>query len=105
SEFAEAARQARGAPAVIASSRRPAAASGRLRPRPALPSRGHKFSGDINGLGCFLSTPKGPFLLASIAGFLYPIVCLACERPRDLGRAHHPRNACPRDSSGGRQRF
>jgi hypothetical protein len=25
---------------------------------------------------------EGPFLLASIARILYPIVCLACERPR-----------------------
>jgi len=26
-------------------------------------------------------TVKGAFLLASIARFLYPIVCLACDRP------------------------
>jgi hypothetical protein len=29
-----------------------------------------------------LGTGAGAFLLASIARFLYPIVCLACDRPR-----------------------
>jgi hypothetical protein len=49
---------------------------------PGSPSARHKFSGDIKGLRPLLRGPKPPFLLASIARFLYPIVCLACERPR-----------------------
>ena len=47
-----------------------------------LPWPRHKFSGDINGLNPPLTPPEGPFLLASIARFLYPVGCLACERPR-----------------------
>ena len=39
----------------------------------SLPQRGHKFSGDINGLECFLGPPKAAFLLASVARFLYPM--------------------------------
>jgi hypothetical protein len=56
---------------------------GRIQPwSPSLPSNGHKFSGDINGLGGPLYAPKTPFLLASLACFRYPMVRLACERPR-----------------------
>lgn len=56
--------------------------SGAAEPVAALPCRGHKFSGDINGLNPLRSRFGRAFLLASIARFLYPIVCLACERPR-----------------------
>jgi hypothetical protein len=49
---------------------------------PPLPLSGHKFSGDINGLNRVSTPAKGPFRLASIARFLYPMVCLACERPQ-----------------------
>jgi DNA-binding transcriptional LysR family regulator len=48
--------------------------------------RGHSldtnFSGDINGLKLDWRLAEAPFLLASIARFLYPVGCLACERPR-----------------------
>jgi adenylosuccinate synthase len=66
-------------------------------PAAALPCHCHKFSGDINGLGASLGDPGAPFLLASIARFLYPMDCLACERlwPRDLGWAHDPEKRAP----------
>jgi hypothetical protein len=47
-----------------------------------LPWSGHKFSGDINGLNPLFVGSKAPFLLASIARILYPIVCLAYDRLR-----------------------
>jgi hypothetical protein len=50
--------------------------------RDFLPWRNHKFSGDINELNPAITPLKGLFLLASIARFLYPNGCLACERPR-----------------------
>jgi hypothetical protein len=46
-----------------------------------LPWSGHKFSGDINGLRGLYASFWIAFLLASIACFLYPVVCLASERP------------------------
>jgi hypothetical protein len=46
------------------------------------PWRSLGFSGDINGLGPLCRSPAAPFLLASIARILYPVGCLACERPR-----------------------
>jgi hypothetical protein len=45
------------------------------------PSCRHKFSGDINRLNLAPNPAEAPFLLASLARFLYPIVCLACGRP------------------------
>jgi hypothetical protein len=46
-----------------------------------LPWSGHKFSGDINGLRGLYVRFWIAFLLASMACFLYPGVCLASERP------------------------
>jgi len=51
-------------------------ADGRIRPEPPPPpSSRHKFSGDINGLKRRRSPLGRPFLLASIARFLYPVGC------------------------------
>jgi hypothetical protein len=58
-------------------------ARGGIRPsRQPLPSDGHEFLGDINGLKLAPSPVKPPFLLASLARILYPIIRLACERLR-----------------------
>jgi hypothetical protein len=45
-----------------------------------------------------------PFLLASLARILYPMGCLACERPRPcFGWAHDPeKHALERDPRGER---
>ena len=40
------------------------------------------FQGISMGWGRFNGACKAPFLLASIARILYPVGCLACERPR-----------------------
>src|ERR1700722_6649591 len=57
----------------------------------APPWRSHIFSGDINGLEGSQDGARPPFLLASIARILYPMGCLACERPRPcFGWAHDP---------------
>src|SRR5260370_277415 len=53
---------------------------------------GADFLGDINGLNPTRSLPEAAFLLASVARFLYPVGCLASERPRPRFRlgAHDP---------------
>src|ERR1700688_5267378 len=70
----------------------------------ALPWRGHIFSGDINGLEGLQGGVGRAFLLASIARILYPMGCLACERPRPcFGWAHDPaQHALGRDPREGR---
>ena len=67
----------------------------------------NEFSGDINGLNGPIRSAKGAFLLASIARFLYRVVCLACDRPpgRNSGWALDPENAGPRTRSEGEDRF
>ena len=63
----------------------------------ALPWLGHIFSGDINGLDSPQDSAEAAFLLASIARILYPMGCLACERPRPcFGWAHDPEKHTPR---------
>ena len=70
----------------------------------ALPWRGHIFSGDINGLEGHQGGAGRPFLLASLARILYPMGCLACERPRPcFGWAHDPeKHALEGDPRGDR---
>jgi len=65
--------------------------TGTLNAAAALPWRRHIFSGDINGLEGLQGGAGAAFLLASIARILYPMECLACERPRPyFGWAHDP---------------
>ena len=69
------------------------------------PRFGQEFSGDIKGLNLVRIPAKSPFLLASIARFLYPIGCLACERPPAViwaGRMIRKKQALGLDSRVGR---
>jgi hypothetical protein len=52
-----------------------------LRTRPEAGLAACIFLGDINGLIGLLEAAKCAFLLASVARFLYPVVCLACGMP------------------------
>jgi hypothetical protein len=48
----------------------------------AIVAKGSEFSGDIKGLECARGPEKAPFLLAYRGCILYPVGCLAFERPR-----------------------
>src|SRR6202021_3892797 len=63
---------------------------------PAAPLPDSWIFGGYQWLGTPPSRPRNPFLLASIARILYPVRCLACERPWPcFGWAHDPETLAP----------